>query len=603
MKTRKLLLVLASSALLASCSFFPTKSGDSSTSSTSEEIEVDDENNYDQDIAEDIVDDGDDNDFDNIVFDDENVAIPESYDSFSDNKIKDPGKYYLSGSYPSISITASKNSEVFVFLDSIEISCSSDIAFSSKNAIVLHVVLLNNSSNTIVNDYTDTNAFHVKGTVLISGSGTLNIESKQKSALKVSKDLYVYSGVTINARGYAHAVTARSVISKGAKFNVYSSTKDGINCEVDSDVSSYTTAQGYAYLVDTTFVSETYGDGIQADTYVYISGGTYNIVTHGTFVSYSSENMSTYSLTKDDYKYVKSGDTYKHGGERITLSSAYALANSVKGIKVGPIEYNNADITTGDYQIYIAHLANVTINSPDDCIHTNYGNTNIENSNLELSTLDDGIHADINNIVNNASIGIAASYEGIEGGNITIDGEKTNIVAYSDDDGVNAAGSYTSSHTININNCEFLRVYASGDGIDANGAININGGTVIVEGPGNNNGSLDADSGTSFKGGIVFACSTGGMKEGMTADQCTFFVQQTSSLSSGSKISVVDSSNNALFSYTLKQSCNQIIFSHPDMALYQTYKVLNGSSVYATITMSSKLVVSGSTGGGPGGPR
>ena len=602
MKTRKLLLALAASALLASCSLFPTKSGVSSTSSTEEEANVEDANNYDQDIAEDITEDGDDNDFDNVVIEDENVEIPESYDSFSDNKITDAGKYYLSGSYPFINITAAANSEVFVFLDGINISYNEGIAFASKNAIVLHVVLLNNSTNSIVNDCEDTNAFHVKGNVLISGSGTLNLESKQKSALKVSKDLYVYSGVTINATGYGHAITARSFTSKGAKLNLYSSTKDGINCEVDSDVSSYTTAQGYAYLVDTTLVSETYGDGIQADTYVYVNGGKLNIVTHGQFVSYSSENMSTYNLTQDDYKFVKSGDTYKHGGERITLSSAYALANSVKGIKVGPIEYSSADITTGDYLIYIAHLASVTVNSPDDCIHTNYGNVKVENSNLELATLDDGIHADYDSIVNNASIGISSSYEGIEGGNVTVDGEKTNIVAYSDDDGINAASNYTSSNIININNCEFLRVYASGDGIDANTALNLNGGTVIVEGPGQSNGSLDAEK-VNFNGGFVFACSTGGMKENMSATQCTFFVQKDTTLSSDSKISVVDSENKALFSYTLKQSCNQIIFSHPDMALYQSYKVLNGSSTFATITMSSKLVVSGSQGGGPGGPR
>ena len=97
------------------------------------------------------------------------------------------------------------------------------------------------------------------------------------------------------------------------------------------------------------------------------------------------------------------------------------------------------------------------------------------------------------------------------------------------------------------------------------------------------------------------------MKENMSATQCTFFVQKDTTLSSDSKISVVDSENKALFSYTLKQSCNQIIFSHPDIALYQSYKVLNSSSTFATITMSSKLVVSGSTGGGtgggPGGPR
>ena len=69
-----------------------------------------------------------------------------------------------------------------------------------------------------------------------------------------------------------------------------------------------------------------------------------------------------------------------------------------------------------------------------------------------------------------------------------------------------------------------------------------------------------------------------------------------------SKISIVDSSDNALFSYTLKQSCNQIIFSHSGLALNSTYRIVNGSTQVASITMSSSLTTSGtSSGGGPGG--
>lgn len=45
-----------------------------------------------------------------------------------------------------------------------------------------------------------------------------------------------------------------------------------------------------------------------------------------------------------------------------------------------------------------------------------------------------------------------------------------------------------------------------------------------------------------------------------------------------SKISIVDSSDNALLSYTLKQSCNQIIFSHSGLALNSSYRIVNGST-------------------------
>ena len=55
--------------------------------------------------------------------------------------------------------------------------------------------------------------------------------------------------------------------------------------------------------------------------------------------------------------------------------------------------------------------------------------------------------------------------------------------------------------------------------------------------------------------------------------------------------------------FTLKQSCNQIIFSHPDMEEGQTYYIYSGSTKLASITMSSTLVTSGTNQGGPeGGP-
>ena len=91
----------------------------------------------------------------------------------------------------------------------------------------------------------------------------------------------------------------------------------------------------------------------------------------------------------------------------------------------------------------------------------------------------------------------------------------------------------------------------------------------------------------------------------MSATQYTF-LWQGSTIASGTKVSIVNSDNEALFSYTLKQSCNQIVFSHPDMKQGATYTIMSGSTSLATITMSSTLVKSGTSqggsGGGPGGP-
>lgn len=638
MKNAPRLLLLASALLLSGCSLSlgsnsvssqgsPLSGTGSDTSGTAtsdsnesvreeSSISIEDSNNHDSDLSEDISSDlGSENEFDSSEVPDESIEVPEGYDAFENNTISAAGNYYLKGDYGPISITAPKGSEVYVFLDGASVSSSEGIAFGSSKQIALHVVLLNDSVNSIVNDYEDANAFHVKGNVYISGSGTLDIESKQKNGLKVSKDLYVYEGVTLNVEGYNHAIAARSISANGATISVKTQTKDGIQLECDSDVTEFTKEQGFAYLIDTNFSADTYGDGIQADTFVYISGGTYDIVTHGEFVAYSASALTEYGLTTDDFKYVKSGNSYKRVAKdeiRRLSSSYYALKNSVKGIKAGAIEYDSdgddvddATVTSGEYEIHIAHLASLSIDSTDDCIHANYGSVVIDSANLELTTFDDGVHADYDLSINNASIGINNSYEGLEGANVTIDGENTNIVAVSQDDGINAASDLTSTHNITINN-GYLRVYASGDGLDANAALYLNGGTVIVEGPGSGNGSLDAEQ-VFFKGATVFATSTSGMTERMSATQPTF-VWQGSSIASGSKVSIVDTDNVALFSYTLKQSCNQVIFSHPNMKTGQTYRLVSGSNVLASIAMNSTLVTSGTSqgggpgGGGPGGP-
>lgn len=595
-----MLTLLTASLLLGACSSF----------NGGGQIVINNDSNYDNDKSVTIVDNEEENDYDTDKGGEteSNVETPETFDELENNVISAGGNYRLSGEYASVSITATKNSEVYVFLDGVSINSTTGIAFGSSNKITLHLVLLNDSVNTIINDYEDTNALHVKGDVYISGSGTLNIESKQKNGLKVTKDLYVSENVVLNVTGANHAITARSITTNGGEINVVSKAKDGLQLECDSDVTAFDEKQGFAYLENTKFTADTYGDGIQADTFVYISGGEYNITTHGEFVSYSSANLTTYGLETDDFKFVKSGNTYKRVAKdsiRSLSSSYYALANSVKGIKAGVIEYDSDDdgeddkeVTTGKYDIYVAHAAKISINSYDDCIHTNYGDVTIKNSTLVLDTYDDGVHADYNLDVENASITINSSYEGLEGATVTIDGENTALVLYSSDDGINAASDLTNTCNIYIKN-GYLRVYASGDGLDANTGLYLQGGTVIVEGPGSGNGSLDSDN-VYFQGGTIFACSTSGMTERMTATQNTF-LWQGSTISANSKVSVVDENSNAIFSYTLKQSCNQIVFSSPNLQLNKTYTLVSGTTSIATISMTSSLTKVGTSSGGPGG--
>lgn len=510
--------------------------------------------------------------------------------------ISSAGNYTLKGDYDYVEITASSGSEVYIYLDGATINSSTGIALSNKNkGIIVHLVVINGSTNSIINDFADKNALHIKGNLFISGNGTLNIESKQKSAIKVSETLTI-SGVTINATSSKHAITAETLVASGCTLNCSATDGDGIQTEYEAE--TYSSAKGYVYLKNVNLTINGKGDGIQASTYIDIYGGTINVSLTGTFVPYSEK--ATYELTDDDYKW---NSQYKRiaSDSHTSYSSRYALTSSVKALKAGPIE-NSAgeDLVSGDYAITLRGLSTITLNSTDDAVHSNYGKVSIESVNLTITTSDDAIHADYNTIINNASIVVNDSYEGIEGQNITIDGENTNIVVNSQDDGINAASDYGTSYVCTINN-GYVRCKAGGDGLDANTTLNINGGTVIVEGPGSGNGSLDADR-ININGGIVFACSNNGMLENMTATQPTF-IYSGSSQAANSLISVTDAADddNALFTYTLKLSCTQIIFSAPGMSVGKTYTIFNGETEVADINMTSSLTKVGSSGGGPGG--
>ena len=599
-KSSKLISLILSILLIGGCTNKQIPSENTNTENNSAFDTSDDPVN-------DVSDNGTTNDYDSESFSEEDVETPSEYDGENVQTISEPGKYLLSGELGPVSITVAKNKVVYLFLDGVSINSNEGIALASENKITLYIVLLNGKENNITNDFLDTNAVHIKGDVHILGNGTLNIESKQKNGLKVSKDLYISDEtVTLNVIGANHAISARSLIASDATINVIAKGKDGVQLEVDSDVTEFTTEQGFARLTNVNFTSDSYGDGIQANTYLYISSGTYDITTHGVFVSYSQENMETYGLETDDFKFVASGDSYKRVAKdeiRSLSSRYYALTQSVKGLKVSEIETTDGYLE-GEYDIYIAHGAKINIDSTDDCIHTNYGDVTIEESNLFLSTFDDGVHADYNTNINNAHIEVYKSYEGLEGAVVTVDGNKTNLVIYSQDDGINAASDLSDENNIYIKD-GYLRVYASGDGLDANTGLYLEGGEVIVEGPGQMNGSLDAEQ-VYFNGAIVFACSTNGMRERMSATQNTIVYQGTTTMYANSEITIVEEeSEKVVYSYTLRQSCTQIIISHGGLEIGKYYLIKSGTTTIATIKQASTLTTVGSSGGpggGPGGP-
>ncbi len=533
------------------------------------------------------------------------TAIEGSEDTLT---ITEAGNYVLKGEFKNgVVVNVANGETTHLFLDGAVISNQNGIALSNVNKKSdLIVTLVSGSENTVSNAGDDANAIHVKGNLYINGTGSLSVTSESKNAIKVSKSLVIVDAqITVESQN--HGIAARSVEAQNATITVNGAVKDGVNAECD-DATEFPEgySEGYVIFKNVNYTASVQGDGIQADTLVYIDGGNVSITTSGTFVSYSTENMEEYDLVADDFRYVKSGSSYKKiaSDSNYSTSKLYALSQSCKGIKVGEIKYEDSDgnevvVTDGDYLIVITGDAQVNIDSTDDAIHANSGNILIESGDLTLNTYDDGITADILVEITGGTIDIESCYEGIEGAYVRIGGGTISVT--SSDDAINAASDDESVKEYIVIDGGTITVDASGDGLDSNGSILITGGTVTVYGPtSNGDGALDAETGIIVQGGTLVALGTLGMVETPSTNSTQYVLSyaQNSAIQAGETLYVKDSSGNVILTIEAQKSCQSVIVSTPDFQNGATYTISNESGDLATFTISSIISSVGSSQAG-----
>lgn len=543
-------------------------------------------------------------------------------------EISKSGSYLLSGNYSAgVSITK-KELTVHLFLSNANISCDSGSALSTKKSTTLTVTVVDGTENAISTTADDENALHVKGTLTLNGSGKLTVTSADKNAVKVSGAMIVVNTKLV-ATSKKHAIACGSLTASNAQISV-KSNKDGINadCDFDNDENKtdyqFTTEQGFVCLKNTTFVADVKGDGIQAETFVYVENSDVNITTTAEWVAYSSANMQQYDLDVDDFRYVRSGSSsYKKiASDERANGTKYAMIQSCKGIKVGEIEYEIEDengnvtqtitVANGNYALVI-ESGNITINSDDDAMHVNCGNAFVNGGEIEISTLDDGITADKLTRITGGTITITDCYEGLEGGQVEISNGTINITAQ--DDGINAASDDVTIDKHIIISGGTVTVDAEGDGLDSNGSMLFSGGVTIVYGPtSGGNAGLDADKGIVVNGGTLFAASTLGMVETPSQNSAQYVVSyaQNNSLQSGSVVTLKDGNGNEILSVTLAKSCQSVILSSDKLQKGEKYTIYSNDTQLANFTISSTITQVGTAqsgnrpggggfGGGPGG--
>lgn len=237
----------------------------------------------------------------------------------------------------------------------------------------------------------------------------------------------------------------------------------------------------------------------------------------------------------------------------------------------------------------ILNLNNVTINSDITAAIGNKGTGEVVINLVEETTniLKDNGSSELDGCIyssgkltieGNGKLEVYGNQEEGEGiattdADITINGG--NIYIESADDGINAGGDNGGVITINGGN---ITVKANGDGIDSNKDLIINDGIVYTMGSSvGGDAGIDTDGKFEINGGEIIALGSD-MLQKPDNDSKQKYVSFTlnSKVTTGSNVSLKDSSANEIISFEAKEDFKTLIISKSDLTSSTYYIYING---------------------------
>ena len=238
-----------------------------------------------------------------------------------------------------------------------------------------------------------------------------------------------------------------------------------------------------------TFIIEAGDDAIKGKDSLVIVDGNFTITSNGDAIKTTNEDeLGNLKIENGTFNITTNGDAITsinileiNNGEFTIKTKSSSLSASQKGIKAN----NNIVINDGTF--------NLDMN--DDGIHSNKDVT-INKGTFTIASNDDAIHADGKLEINDGTFTINA-HEGLEATYVKVNGGDINISA--SDDGINAgnkSNDYDTTIEINGGNLTIVMGQGDTDGIDSNGNIYINGGTINVTG----NSAFDYDGEAKYNG-------------------------------------------------------------------------------------------------------
>ena len=505
--------------------------------------------------------------------------------------IKEEATYVISGSLNGMLVVdAPETAKVQLVFNGVDITSETSAALYIPEADKVFVTLADGTTNTLANGGTFTaiddnsidGALFSRQDLTLNGSGSLTVTSPAGHGIVCKDDLVITSG-TYAVNSASHGLDANDSVRVAEANITIDAGKDAIHCENSDD-----TAKGFIYISGGTIKAEAEGDGIAASAYMQIIGGTIDLTVGG-----GSENGS--KAHSDNFGEFKGGG---HGGGspggmgpgNSQTTGTEENSTSMKGLKAA-------------YSMMISG-GKITVNSADDAIHSD-NSLIINGGTFALASGDDAIHAEDTLTVTAGKIDISESYEGLEALHIDVQGGDIKLVA--SDDGLNAAGGTDQSGTTGGRDGMFgggpggmgggrpgsisgnsggsitvsggnLYINSSGDGLDANGTLEISGGYTVVTGPTQGDtATLDYDTSGIITGGTFIGTGAFGMAQTFSDSGQGVVAVSVGNQAAGTQIVLKDKDGNTVLEHTPELNFAVVILSSPDLVKGEAYTITVGS--------------------------
>jgi len=453
--------------------------------------------------------------------------------------IRGAGNFRITGSLTSgqLKVDADSSALVRLILDNAAITNPSGPALLVEKSLKTIINLASGSTNNINDGAVYANpqdspnaALFSKSDFTIFGEGTLAVKGNFKDGISGKDGVLIKSG-TINIESVDDGLCGKDyLIIKGGDISVNASG-DGLKSDDASN-----SAVGYVLINDGNITINAGADGISAFTNVVILDGEFNITSGG--------------------------------GSDILPSEI-----SSKGIK----GLNSIKITKGDFHI----------SSSDDAVHTN-NFLQIASGTFIVSSASNGFHADDSAYFINPYIQVNKSDEGVEAKYILV--QNGTIIIRASDDAFNAtAGASTEQNDqsmIYIDGGLIVLNTTKGDGIDSNGNIMLNDGTLLIHGPESApETGFDYNGTFNINGGLLVVSGTNSalsQPPSQSSSQNSVKVNITSLLPASTIFHINDSQGNHIVTFEPERAYQSMIVSSPLLLTGKTYEIYTSGSTTGT---------------------